>query len=148
MESIDSANDSAYDVLFWLTDNLTRKSEGPRGNGELYQVRFAVTALTHSWAITEIRSTGTTTHHAFATSLADLCLIFKSIADVDICRGVELSRDELSKRTKRPAPQFDVANKTVADCISYLQQLDSEYLTDYALHDDVRKRFFNTTDVE
>jgi hypothetical protein len=51
---------------------------------EPHKVRFAIVALTQSWAIVEYRNSGAYTYHKYASSMRDLCAYAKIVAGLNI----------------------------------------------------------------
>lgn len=134
------------DILVHLTEWRAQVSDGPRNRGEAYSARFSVVALTNCWAITEYRSTGAYSHQVFASSFADLCCFFKTVASGSIRDGIAKCAEALEARTglKRP----ELVDDTVRACLAYAHRVDEVYATDYALHADVRSRIFKGEDGE
>jgi hypothetical protein len=137
---IEMENDS---VLCYLSDWQERLSESPRSKGESYGYRFAIAALTYSWAIVEFRKNGTHTYHKYATSLKDLCPYFRINAGLDIVESLSKINNSLSKAMQKNfAPKIKSSNNKIDVALDYAEQIDTMYQINYAIHDKIRERVF------
>ena len=94
MQNIIEAKDN---ILCYLGDWCTASSTVNRNKGEAYSYRFAVVAATHCWGLVEYRENASSVYHKYATSFADLCIFFRSIANVAIHDGLNKVAGSLEK---------------------------------------------------
>lgn len=146
MQNTVETNDN---ILCYLNDWEVGKSNSPRTKGESYSFRFAVVAMTHCWGLVEYREDSVPLYHKYATSFADLCVFFRLNANIAIHEGMNLVATSLQKiDTSVPAIGLLPAKASVEEVLDFAKKIDVLYKTDYALHNDVRKRLFKTSDEE
>lgn len=141
------ANETAK-VLCYLTDDWkSRKSEGPRSKGETLSYRFGVSVTPNSWALTEFRE-GLAINQVYATSFADLCPSFKTIAKVDPVDGMRRVVASLQSITGKNFSGDLSKADDIEKLVEASKQVDAFFEVDYAIHDNVRERVFGDIEEE
>lgn len=134
-------------VLCFLTDWQTRISDGIKSNGDSIEFRFAVVVNKHCWSINEFRRDGTNYARAYASNFADLAPQFRVEANINACDGVRICKESLHNNNIN----FDFKplsnGSEIENAINMASELDAAYLTDFAIHDDVRGRYFGDSSV-
>lgn len=131
-------------VLCYLTDDWqSRVSDGPKSKGQVIRYKYGVTASNFEWQLTEFREGSPPIIRVHASSLAHLAPSFKTEAGLISFESIRRCQQALESIAKiqpnlKPIP----GGLDIDTAIDYAEQVDAAYKTNYALHDNVRKRFF------
>lgn len=131
-------------VLCYLTDDwLSRPVDGPRSKGETLEYRYGITATGFEWNLTEFRRGTPPLIRIHATRFEDLVPSFKTEANVDPVEGMKRCVEALEKIAQKKAVLTvpEKGNK-IEKAIAFAALVDAAYETNYAIHDNVRERFF------
>lgn len=113
---------------------------------EEYKYKFGVVALTNCWALCEFRSTGAMIYHRYASNMSDLCMFFRINArmlTIDAVQIVKTALDDILGVRNIPLLASEATTLVALDLAA---KIDTAYQIDYALHDNIRERIFNTSE--
>lgn len=139
---------SEEQILCYLTDDWqTRISNAPKNKGKEVKYRFAVTASKFFWGLTEYRNDSLSYIRVYGSNLTHLTPFFKTEAGLDAFESIRRCQQALEaianiQPNLKPIP----GGLEVDTAIDFAMQVDSAYRTNYALHDDIVKRFFGSTE--
>ncbi len=131
-------------VLCYLTDDWqSRIIEGPRNKGETLEFRFGITASNNGWSLTEFRKNSPPLSRKHASRFADLVPTFKTEANINPFDGMRRCQEALETTAKLKANiAVSEGKNPLEKAIDLACEVDAVYQTNYAIHDDVRQRFF------
>jgi hypothetical protein len=139
----------SYDILCYLHEDWqTLRASAGRLRGEEYQYKYAVVALSGCWALCEFRTNGTTNYHRYASNMNDLCMFFRINARVDTILGMQRVKAALDLRLGEQTIEIVKSGASVDTALDFATKVDAAYGIDYAVHDDVRSRIFQSTVLE
>jgi hypothetical protein len=129
-------------VLCYLTDWQERPSEGPKSKTDTLRFRFGISVSPNQWMLTEFRD-ALALHRTYASNFSDLTPTFKTIAGIRAFDGIKKVQEALEAVAKinpnlKPLPTKD----DIELALDFANQVDSFYQTDFAIHDNVRERYF------
>ena len=150
MKAGQTKNSGTNLVLCFLTDDYqSRVSDGPKNQGQVIRYKYGVTASNFEWELTEFREGCLPSIRVHACCFAHLAPSFKTEAGLSAFDSMRRCSEALEAIAKimpnlKPIP----GGLDVDTAIDYADQVDSAYQTNYALHDNVKKRFFGEAENE
>jgi hypothetical protein len=146
-ESTTKQSDSKS-VLCYLTDDWqTRISDGPKNSGQVIRYKYGITATNYCWALTEFRDGSIPAVRVNASNFAHLAPSFKTEAGLSAFDSMRRCQQALEAIAKimpnlKPIP----GGLDVDTAIDYAVQVDTAYETNFALHNNVKKRYFGESE--
>ncbi len=132
-------------VLCYLTDDWqSRTSDGPKNKGQVIRFKYGVTASNYEWELTEFREGAAIPFvRIHASSFAHLAPSFESEAGLNAFESMRRCQQALEAIAKiTPNLRAIPGGIDVYSAIDFAEQVDAAYKTNFALHDNVKKRFF------
>jgi len=137
-------------VLCYLTDDWqSRVSDGPKSKGQVIRFKFGITASNFEWELTEFREGSPPTVRVHAACFSQLAPSFKTEAGLKAYDSMLRCQQALESIAKIN-PNFNkVPNGNDIDmAIDYASQVDTIYKVNFTLHDDVKQRYFGSSEDE
>lgn len=130
-------------VLCFLTDNWqSRVIDGPRNKGQTLEYKFGITATNHEWNLCEFRKDSPPIVRVHASRFADLVPSFKTEGGTNPLEGMQRCLTALEAIAKLKPAFIPAKGNDLEQAMILAAQVDSTYQTNYAIHDNVRERFF------
>ena len=134
-------------VLCFLTEDYqSRVIDGPRNKGETLHYKYGITATNFEWNLTEFRKDSPPIIRIHASRFEDLVPSFKTEAGCDPIESMKRCLAALEATAKLKVAIVVPKGKSVEEAISFAREIDSAYQTNYAIHDDVRERYFGAAE--